>query len=228
MALAPTAPALIGGAPATEQVIWEGVPSMKMMVAEIVGAAVVAVGLPIGAMLLFDPALSAIGGLNRDIPALLDQQRGNIRLVLMVAVALAVALRLVKVAWHAAILRSHRYRVTNQRIVVETGVLSKRVAEVDMRSVEDVQHDETPDEQGPGEPPALGEEDQRRSRGTNRAGDRDGVRGHAVPGEPCTERVDRVTHPCAGVNVEHADSVPSGDCPPGPPRALRPGGARSR
>jgi uncharacterized membrane protein YdbT with pleckstrin-like domain len=139
MALAPTAPALIGGAPATEQVIWEGVPSMKMMVAEIVGAAVVAVGLPIGAMLLFDPALSAIGGLNRDIPALLDQQRGNIRLVLMVAVALAVALRLVKVAWHAAILRSHRYRVTNQRIVVETGVLSKRVAEVDMRSVEDVQ-----------------------------------------------------------------------------------------
>src|SRR5262249_49779101 len=55
------------------------------------------------------------------------------------AVAVLVVLRLAKVAWHAAVLRSHRYRVTNQRIVLEIGVLSKRLAEVDMRTVEDIQ-----------------------------------------------------------------------------------------
>jgi uncharacterized membrane protein YdbT with pleckstrin-like domain len=135
----PAAAAPAAAASANEQVIWEGVPSMKMMVAEIVGAVLVVAVLVVAAILLFDPVLSAVGGLNHDIADLIDEQRANIRLVVTVVVAAAVALRLAKVAWHTAILRSHRYKVTNQRIIVEMGVLSKRLAEVDMRTVEDVQ-----------------------------------------------------------------------------------------
>ena len=38
-----------------------------------------------------------------------------------------------------AVLRSHHYRVSNQRILLESGVLSKRIDEVDMRTVEDIE-----------------------------------------------------------------------------------------
>ena len=54
-------------------------------------------------------------------------------------VVVVVGLRAVKLAAHVAVLRSHRYRVSNQRIVVESGALSKRLDEVDMRTVEDIE-----------------------------------------------------------------------------------------
>jgi uncharacterized membrane protein YdbT with pleckstrin-like domain len=36
------------------------------------------------------------------------------------------------------VLKSHRYRITNQRVVIESGVLAKRIDELDMRTVEDL------------------------------------------------------------------------------------------
>jgi hypothetical protein len=78
------------------------------------------------------------------------------------------------------------------------------------RSVEDVEHDEAPDQQGPGEPPALGEEDQREAVAPTVP-----MMVMASGVTPCrashaAERVDRVTHPCAGVNVESRGRRPFG------------------
>jgi len=59
--------------------------------------------------------------------------------VVTAAVAIVVVARLAKLAWHVAVLRGHHYRISNQRIVLETGALSKRIDEIDMRTVEDIE-----------------------------------------------------------------------------------------
>jgi uncharacterized membrane protein YdbT with pleckstrin-like domain len=70
---------------------------------------------------------------------LVAANRADIKLAVTVLVVLVVAFRVAKLGWRIAVLRSHHYRVSNQRIVIETGVLSKRIDEVDMRAVEDIE-----------------------------------------------------------------------------------------
>ncbi|HVV50596.1 MAG TPA: PH domain-containing protein [Polyangia bacterium] len=134
-AVAASAPA----APAAEQVVWEGVPSMKAMLAEIVTTGLYALGLPVLAFLAFDPVLAVLARVGGPAADLAASSRPTFRLAAIGAVAIVVGARLVKLAWHVAVLRSNRYRVSNQRIVLETGALSKRIDEIDMRTVEDIE-----------------------------------------------------------------------------------------
>lgn len=127
------------GPAGTEEVAWEGVPSIKALVGDIVGTAVVAIALPIAAFLTFDPALSMIAGLGRDMARTVAQSRSTLSTAMTIAVVVLVVARLAKLGWRIAVLRSHRYRVSNQRILLESGVLSKRIDEVDMRTVEDIE-----------------------------------------------------------------------------------------
>jgi membrane protein YdbS with pleckstrin-like domain len=132
-----SAPAL--GAPAAEEVVWEGVPSLKAMIVEIVVTAGYAIVLPIAAALAFDPLLSLVAGLGGPARELVETNRPTIKTVVILLVVAVVVVRALKLAGHVAVLRSHRYRVSNQRIVVESGALSKRIDEVDMRTVEDIE-----------------------------------------------------------------------------------------
>ncbi len=127
------------GPVAAEEIAWEGVPSVKAMLGEISNTALFAIGLPIAAALLFAPGLSLISGLGRDMAHTVTDNRSTLQTVITAAVVALVVLRLAKLAWHVAALRSHRYRVSNQRILIESGVLSKRIDEVDMRAVEDIE-----------------------------------------------------------------------------------------
>jgi uncharacterized membrane protein YdbT with pleckstrin-like domain len=126
-------------APGAEEVVWEGVPSFKAMLVEIIITSLYAIGLPIVALLAFDPLLSLVAGLGGPAAELVRDERPTIKLVLMVLLGVVVGLRVAKLGWHIAVLRSHRYRVSNQRIVIESGALSKRIDEVDMRTVEDIE-----------------------------------------------------------------------------------------
>ena len=128
------------GSPAlNEEVAWEGVPSLKAMAVQAVTTAAVAIGLPVVVALAYDPVLALIAQLGRPMADAVDTNRPTIRMVVTAAVVVLVVARLAKLAWHAAVLRSHRYKVSNQRILLETGVLSKRIDEVDMRTVEDIE-----------------------------------------------------------------------------------------
>ena len=143
--LGPQVPAAPPAGPAgTEEVAWEGVPSVKALIGEIVSTAVVAIALPIAAALTFDPALSMIAKLGRDMARTVHESRSTLSTAITVAVIVLVVARLAKLGWHIAVLRSHRYRVSNQRILLESGVLSKRIDEVDMRTVEDIEFQQGP------------------------------------------------------------------------------------
>ena len=137
--LGPQVPAPIAGPIGTEEVAWEGVPSIKALIGDITQAALVAIVLPIAAALTFSPALSMIAGLGRDMARTVAENRSTLSTVMTVAVIVLVVARLAKLGWHIAVLRSHRYRVSNQRILLESGVLSKRIDEVDMRTIEDIE-----------------------------------------------------------------------------------------
>jgi membrane protein YdbS with pleckstrin-like domain len=142
MALAATPAAALGGA-AAEEIVWSGVPSFKALATAMVGAALYAIGLPVAALVLFDPACSFVSHLGGGPAELMATNRSAIATVLTIAIVVAVVLRVGRLAGQMAALRGHRYRVTNQRIVVESGVLSKRLDEIDMRLVEDIEFQQT-------------------------------------------------------------------------------------
>jgi uncharacterized membrane protein YdbT with pleckstrin-like domain len=138
----PLAPALAApavAAPAAEQIVWEGVPSLKAMVVEIAVTVFYAIALPLVAVMAFEPLLSLAAGLGAPAREAVVTNRPTIKMVAILLVVVVVGLRALKLAAHVAVLRSHRYRVSNQRIVVESGALSKRIDEVDMRTVEDIE-----------------------------------------------------------------------------------------
>jgi membrane protein YdbS with pleckstrin-like domain len=132
-----------GVAAAAEEIVWSGVPSFKAMAVQMVAAGAYAIGLPVGALVLFDPACSLVAGLGGGPAELIASNRSAIATVLTIAIVVAVVLRVAKLAGQMAALRGHRYRVSNQRIVVESGVLTKRLDEIDMRLVEDIEFQQT-------------------------------------------------------------------------------------
>jgi membrane protein YdbS with pleckstrin-like domain len=138
-----TAAAPPGVAPAAEEVVWSGVPSFKALAAQMVGAGAYAIGLPVAALVLFDPACSLVARLGGAPTEFIAANRSTIATVLTIAIVVAVVVRLARLVGRMAALRSHRYRVSNQRIVVESGVLTKRLDEIDMRLVEDIEFQQT-------------------------------------------------------------------------------------
>jgi uncharacterized membrane protein YdbT with pleckstrin-like domain len=127
-----------GSAPANEEVLWEGRPSLKAMAVSIVATALFAILLPIGVYLAYDPVRSLLVHSSRDVRELVVENESSARTVIIIAVIAAVGARLVRLAWRALALRSHRYGVSNQRIMVEDGVLSKSLAEIDVRTIDDI------------------------------------------------------------------------------------------
>ena len=137
--MTPQMAAPAAGPSSAEQVVWEGVPSLKAMIVEAVTTAIYALGLPVAAYLAFDPVLGLVAGLGRPVADSVATNRPTIRMVVVALVVAVVAWRVAKLAWHATVLRGHRYRVSNQRIVLESGALSKRIDEVDMRTIDDIE-----------------------------------------------------------------------------------------
>jgi uncharacterized membrane protein YdbT with pleckstrin-like domain len=133
------APAAAPPGAGVEEIVWEGLPSIKAMLGEITRTTLVAIALPVAAVLGFGPLLALISGANAAMADAVSTNRSTLQTVVTVAVIVLVVARIAKLAWHIAVLRSHRYKVSNQRILLETGVLSKRIDEVDMRTVEDIE-----------------------------------------------------------------------------------------
>ncbi len=121
---APAAPSL------TEQTLWESSPSLLVLLGEVVGVLLVVGVVVLLAAFLF-PAL-------RDVARSSWVDPGKAQLVLGLVLLAYLLVRGIRIALRAARLRTTRYRLTNQRLVVESGLVSRTLAEVDLRSVEDL------------------------------------------------------------------------------------------
>jgi membrane protein YdbS with pleckstrin-like domain len=129
----------LSGAPGPESDLWQGSPSAKALFGTLIGAGVVCLLIPFVAWAFYHPSLLLIGGLNKSLRAAIERNEGTIGLVTAIAIGVLVGARLLRLIWQVAVLKSHRYRITNQRITIETGVFSKKIEEIDMRTVTDFQ-----------------------------------------------------------------------------------------
>jgi len=138
VAMAAAAPAAWSSTPSgAEEVVWEGGASPRLLAREI-PAAFWAVVVPPLALWLLPQVLHYVGGLRHELRGAIAEQRSTIQLVVIVAVLLFSLHRLARVALAYARLRGVRYRLTNQRLTVETGLFSKRVDDIDLRTLQDV------------------------------------------------------------------------------------------
>src|SRR6478609_5295145 len=78
-------------APVAETVVWESVPSLRAMLADITSTLLGAVVLAVVAVWLFDPALSLFAGIGREQTRLVAANRADIKLAVTVLVVLVVA-----------------------------------------------------------------------------------------------------------------------------------------
>lgn len=133
----------IAGAAGPEQTLWQGSPSAKALLGAIIVTALYALVVPVAVHFGYPFLRGLIGAVSADLRRSLLRHHDTVMLVLWGAVALLVAWRVVKLVWRLAVLKTHNYRVSNQRIIVETGVFSKRIEEIDMRVVEDFKLEQT-------------------------------------------------------------------------------------
>jgi uncharacterized membrane protein YdbT with pleckstrin-like domain len=89
-------------------------------------------------VLSFRPALRFIAGLSDDFAKTVAEGQSGMRLAVILFVVLLVGVRAGKLVWRIIALRSQHYRLSNQRLLLEGGVLSKTITEIDLRTVDEI------------------------------------------------------------------------------------------
>jgi membrane protein YdbS with pleckstrin-like domain len=129
----------VGGvAPANEQVLWEGSPSLKALAVTTAATAFFAIALPIAVYLAYTPVRDLVAHSSVDTAALVAEHEDQARTVIVLAVVVAILSRVARLGWRMLALRGNRYTVSNQRIRVERGVFSKTLTEIDVRTIDDI------------------------------------------------------------------------------------------
>jgi len=117
-----------------ETLLWEATPSLRTFSAEIVLLMVVA-----GALFaLTDPLVALLGELPFASARLARDLQPQLELLFPGIVLSAAVARIARVLWRAVVVRRHRYRLSNRRLVVESGLLSREVREIDVRAIDDI------------------------------------------------------------------------------------------
>ena len=148
-AVAPGGLAATPGVPANtestsaERVVWEGRPSLKLLTVDAVTTFTFAIFLIVATIFTLPGALRAVSALSKDFARAVSEQEGTLRTIIWVVVAAAIVFRLARLATRALTLRQQSFRLTSQRLTLESGLFSRRLVELDMRAIEDVSLSQT-------------------------------------------------------------------------------------
>jgi hypothetical protein len=130
-------------APASEESLWEGHPSLKALAVQMIATVLFAILLPVAVYLAYGPVRDTLSHTSRDAATLVAEHEDGARTAIILGVVALVGARLVRLGWRMMALRSHRYGVSNQRILVESGVFSKSLVEIDVRTIDDITFHQT-------------------------------------------------------------------------------------
>jgi membrane protein YdbS with pleckstrin-like domain len=117
------APAAAAPSPSAEQTLWRGSPSWLLLLGKLIWLAIVIIVVP----------AALVWANNRFLP---DPQ---VMRIVWIVVAGAIVWRAVHVVIALMRIRSTLYTVTNQRVIVESGIAEKTVEDVDLRYIDDTQ-----------------------------------------------------------------------------------------
>jgi uncharacterized membrane protein YdbT with pleckstrin-like domain len=131
------------GDPGPERPLWEGRPSLKALLGAIIGAGMFTLLLTLSVFLAYRPLVGSFARSSRSAARFVDRYDEGLWLAVLAFAVTLVVVRLAGLAWRIAVLKTHHYRITNQRIVIESGVFSKRIDEIDMRTIGDLEFRQT-------------------------------------------------------------------------------------
>ena len=148
-ATGPVRIAAVGEAPRdggrrTETVIWEGNPSLRLLLVQILRTLIVATAAIVAAILVHPLAVSFFEDLSAGKGGRGPRDGSPATLILMVIVGSYLVIRVIVLSTSVMRLRTTKYRLTNQRLVVEQGILSRTLDEVDLRTVDDSGFSQSP------------------------------------------------------------------------------------
>ena len=86
----------------------------------------------------YRPALDAASGISPDVARFITSYEPGLKLAAVLSVVVVAGQHLLRLGWRAVVLRSQHYRLTNQRLLIESGVLSRTIDEIDLRTVDDI------------------------------------------------------------------------------------------
>lgn len=121
-----------------EETLWEGSPAIKVLALDAASTALFSLALSLVVYLGFQPALHLLAGLSRQAADAVATYQPGFRLAALAFVLVLIGRRVGGLIWRGLALRGHRYRLSNQRLVIESGVFSKTLTEIDIRTVEEV------------------------------------------------------------------------------------------
>lgn len=121
-----------------EQQLWEGKPSLKVLIGDLVWALVFTLILSFAVGMFFSPALAAIAKISETSARAVALNAPGLRFAAVLFVVVVAGQRLVRLGWRALVLRGKSYRLSNQRLLIESGVFSRTIEEIDLRTVDDI------------------------------------------------------------------------------------------
>ena len=127
-----------------ETVLWEGSPSLKLLLVQVLRTLIVAAAAIVAAILVHPLAASFFEDLSRGRGRTGLGDGSPATLILMVIVGSYLVIRAIVLSTSVMRLRTTKYRLTNQRLVVEQGILSRTLDEVDLRTVDDSGFSQSP------------------------------------------------------------------------------------
>jgi uncharacterized membrane protein YdbT with pleckstrin-like domain len=121
-----------------EDQLWEGTPSLKALAIDAVGVALFTVALSLAVSFAYRPALDAASGISADVAKFITGNEPGLKLAAVLFVVVVAGQHLLRLGWRAVVLRTQHYRLTNQRLLIESGVFSRTINEIDLRTVDDI------------------------------------------------------------------------------------------
>ena len=124
--------------PQTEEQVWAGSPSLKALAIDLAVTMLFSIVLIVAVVSAYNPALRALSGLSQDMARFVASNEPGFQLAATLFVIVVAGQHVVRLGWRALVLRTQSYRLSNQRLLVETGVFSRSINEIDLRTVDDI------------------------------------------------------------------------------------------
>ena len=121
-----------------EDHLWEDTPSLKALAVDAVGVGLFTIALSLAVSFVYRPALDAASGISPDAARFIAGNEPGLKLAAVLFVVVVAGQHLLRLGWRALVLRTQNYRLTNQRLLIESGVFSRTINEIDLRTVDDI------------------------------------------------------------------------------------------
>jgi len=132
-----------GGTQGPEETLWEGRPSIALLYGKLVRLFIRLIIVIVIGYFALTSGLSALASLSSAAASFVEENNTVLVLGIVVVLALLLLPPVMGLLQAWARIKNTHYRVTNQRIVIQSGVLSRSLEEIDMRSIDDIEFQQT-------------------------------------------------------------------------------------